>query len=44
MTVHNQNITFFQQIYDVLEKIYQEMYNTFQFKEFHMGADEVTET
>ena len=23
------------------EKIYQELYSTFQFKEFHMGADEV---
>ena len=29
------------QIYDVLEKIYVELYNTFQFTEFHMGADEV---
>jgi len=29
------------EIYDVLEKIYRELYNTFQFTEFHMGADEV---
>ena len=29
------------QVYEKLEKIYQELYNTFQFKEFHMGADEV---
>jgi len=28
-------------VYDILEKIYQELYNTFPFKEFHMGADEV---
>ena len=35
------NYPIFQQIYEILEKIYQELYNTFQFKEFHMGADEV---
>lgn len=28
-------------IYDILEKIYQEWYEMFQFDSFHMGADEV---
>jgi hexosaminidase len=30
-----------EKVYDILEKIYGELYDLFQFDTFHMGADEV---